>query len=132
MRGQRPALASLLAWVAMLALLLGSLAVVSHGSVADAPSALLQMPLEERGGGELPLHEQAPAKLRRAALATEAPRSAPTPATEAGCLRGWTVLIVSSIAPPADSRDWRDASAQPRRADAPGRRQQRGQAPPLA
>ncbi|WP_349984645.1 hypothetical protein ABRP17_013280 [Stenotrophomonas sp. WHRI 8082] len=132
MRGQRPALASLLAWVAMLALLLGSLAVVSHESVVDVPSALLQMPVEERGGGELPLHESAPAKLRRTALAAEAPRSAPTTATEAGCLRGWTILIAAAIAAPADSRDWRHASAQPRRADAPGRRQQRGQAPPLA
>ncbi len=132
MRGQRPALASLLAWVAMLALLLGSLAVVSHEGVADAPSALLHMPSEERGGGELPLHESAPAKLRRAALATEAPRSAPAPATQTSFLRGWTILIAAAIAAPADSRDWRDASAQPRRTDAPGRRQQRGQAPPLA
>ena len=46
MRGQRPALASLLAWVAMLALLLGTLPLLPHGQAGMA----VQMPLEERGG----------------------------------------------------------------------------------
>ena len=44
MRGQRPALASLLAWVAMLALLLGTLPLLPHGQAGMA----VQMPLEER------------------------------------------------------------------------------------
>ena len=64
MRGQRPALASLLAWVAMLALLLGTLPLLPH----PATAMTLQMPLEERGG-EGPLQEEAPAKLRRCASA---------------------------------------------------------------
>ena len=64
MRGQRPALASLLAWVAMLALLLGTLPLLPHGQAGMA----VQMPLEERGG-EAPLQEEAPAKLRRCAAA---------------------------------------------------------------
>lgn len=64
MRSQRPALASLLAWVAMLALLLGTLPLLpqAHASMA------VQVPLEERGG-EAPLQEEAPAKLRRCACA---------------------------------------------------------------
>ncbi|KIS39754.1 hypothetical protein WJ66_00214, partial [Stenotrophomonas maltophilia WJ66] len=62
MRGQRPALASLLAWVAMLALLLGTLPLLPH----PATAATVQVPLEERGG-EGPLQEEAPAKLRRCA-----------------------------------------------------------------
>lgn len=62
MRGQRPALASLLAWVAMLALLLGTLPLLPQAQAGMA----MQMPLEERGG-ESPLQEEAPAKLRRGA-----------------------------------------------------------------
>ncbi len=62
MRGQRPALASLLAWVAMLALLLGTLPLLPQAQAGMA----MQMPLEERGG-ESPLQEEAPAKLRRCA-----------------------------------------------------------------
>ncbi|MBJ7515033.1 MAG: hypothetical protein JHC82_01885 [Stenotrophomonas sp.] len=135
MRGQRPALASLLAWVAMLALLLGSLPLLAPSADPHAPSAVLQAPLpvEERGGGELPLHEQAPAKLRRASLADEAPaaETPPNPAAAIAML-GWTLLAHAPTDAADRSRDWRHASAQPPRADAPGRRQQRGQAPPLA
>ncbi|WP_312682416.1 hypothetical protein [Stenotrophomonas chelatiphaga] len=135
MRGQRPALASLLAWVALLGLLLGSLALLAPSADPLAPSALLQAPLpvEERGGGEVPLHEQAPAKLRRASLADEAPaaQTAPDPGA-AIAVFGWTLLAHTPTDTADPSRDWRHASAQPPRADAPGRRQQRGQAPPLA
>ena len=135
MRGQRPALASLLAWVAMLAMLLGSLPLLAPSADPHAPSALLQAPLpvEDRGGGELPLYEQAPAKLRRASLADEAPAAQTTPdRTGAIAVLGWTVLARTPSDAAERSHDWRHASAQPPRADAPGRRQQRGQAPPLA
>ena len=64
MRGQRPALASLLAWVAMLALLLGALPLLPQAQAGMA----VQMPLEERGG-QGTLLEEAPAKLRRCAAA---------------------------------------------------------------
>lgn len=76
MRGRRPALASLLAWVAMLTLLLGTLPLlpVAH---AAAPQAL-QQPLEERGG-ESPLQEEAPAKLRRCASAPARSTDKPIP-----------------------------------------------------
>ncbi|HBG89823.1 MAG TPA: hypothetical protein DDX20_06620, partial [Stenotrophomonas sp.] len=63
MRGHRPALASLLAWVAMLALLLGPLPLLPHGQ-ADAAVQAWQQPVEGRGG-EVPVEEDAPAKLRR-------------------------------------------------------------------
>ena len=135
MRGQRPALASLLAWVAVLALLLGSLPLVALTAAPHGPSAVLQAPLpvEERGGGELPLHEQAPAKLRRASLADEAPAAETTPNPAAAiAMLGWTLLAHAPTDAADVSRDWRHASTQPPRADAPGRRQQRGQAPPLA
>ncbi|GAB3056935.1 hypothetical protein [Stenotrophomonas tumulicola] len=134
MRGQRPALASLLAWVAMLALLLGSLPLLAPSSDGHAASALLQSPLEERGGGgEGSLHEQAPAKLRRVALKADVPLQASMPDTAlvplAAC---WVALAQPAAGIDFQSRDWRDASMQPPRADPPGRRQQRGQAPPLA
>lgn len=54
MRGQRPALASLLAWVAMLALLLGTLPLLPHGQAGMA----VQMPLEERGGEAPPCRKR--------------------------------------------------------------------------
>lgn len=135
MRGQRPALASLLAWVAMLALLLGSLPLLAPSADPHAASAVLQAPLpvEERGGGDLPLHEQAPAKLRRVSLAEEAPAAQTTPdRTGAIAVLGWTLLAHTPTDAADRCREWRRASAQPPRADAPGRRQQRGQAPPLA
>lgn len=136
MRGQRPALAGLLAWVAMLALLLGSLPLlIAPGADPHAPSAMLQAPLpvEERGGGDVPLHEQVPAKLRRTSLTDQTPAAQTTPGPAAAiAVLGWTLLAHTPADTADRSRDWRHASAQPPRADAPGRRQQRGQAPPLA
>ncbi len=127
MRGQRPALASLLAWVAMLALLLGTLPLLSHGQAGMA----VQMPLEERGG-EAPLQEEAPAKLRRGA-------STPVKATEnpplllaSQWLRTELDLVPATPAMPGVRPDWPLATPDTPWADAPGRRQQRGQAPPLA
>lgn len=132
MRGQRPALASLLAWVAMLAMLLGTVPLLSQPTDAG-PAALLQLPLEERGGGETGQQEPAPAKLRRATLSANAAQATPAPSASPCVLTPcWTILAALAVDPHRDSRDWRPASARPPRADAPGRRQQRGQAPPLA
>ncbi|MEG0184043.1 MAG: hypothetical protein RR704_11385, partial [Stenotrophomonas sp.] len=77
MRGRRPALASLLAWVAMLVLLMGTLPLLPMAHAGAAAQAL-QQPLEERGG-EAPLQEEAPAKLRRCASAPARPADAPAP-----------------------------------------------------
>ena len=78
MRGQRPALASLLAWVAMLALLLGTLPLLPLGQAGMA----VQMPLEERGG-EGALQEEAPAAAPLCCRSGEISREG-TPAVAAG------------------------------------------------
>lgn len=135
MRGQRPALANLLAWVAMLTLLLGALPLLVPGTDPHAPSAMLQAPLawDERGDGDVPLHEHAPAKLRRTSRIDDAAEADATPNTAAAAVvLSWTLLAHAPICSPDGSHGGCPASAQPPCADAPGRRQQRGQAPPLA
>ncbi len=128
MRGQRPALASLLAWVAMLALLLGTLPLLPH----PATAMTLQMPLEERGG-EGPFQEEAPAKLRRCASApVKAAEKAPPLLLASQWLRTERELVPATPAMPGVRPDWPLAAPDTPWADAPGRRQQRGQAPPLA
>lgn len=131
MRGRRPALAGLLAWVAMLALLLGALPLlpVAHAGATQA----LQQPLEERGG-ETPLQEEAPAKLRRCATRTvKATQPAASPLLLASqWLRSELDLVPTTPARPGVRPDWPLAAPDTPWADAPGRRQQRGQAPPLA
>ncbi|RTQ90415.1 MULTISPECIES: hypothetical protein [Stenotrophomonas] len=129
MRGQRPALASLLAWVAMLALLLGTLPLLPHGQAGMA----VQMPLEERGG-EGPLQEEAPAKLRRCAAAPvkSAEKARPPLLLASQWLRTELELVPATPAMPGVRPDWPLAAPDTPWADAPGRRQQRGQAPPLA
>ena len=128
MRGQRPALASLLAWVAMLALLLGTLPLLPHGQAGMA----VQMPLEERGG-EGALQEEAPAKLRRCAATPQKTTDTSPPLLLA---RQWLhselQLIPTAPAHAVAQTDWPLAAPDTPWADAPGRRQQRGQAPPLA
>ncbi|AWH31153.1 MULTISPECIES: hypothetical protein [Stenotrophomonas] len=130
MRGRRPALASLLAWIAMLALLLGTLPLlpVAHAGLAQAQ----QQPLEERGG-ERGAHEEAPAKLRRCAAAPQKTTDTAPPLLLA---RQWLhselQLIPTAPAHAVAQPDWPLAAPDTPWADAPGRRQQRGQAPPLA
>lgn len=128
MRGQRPALASLLAWVAMLALLLGTLPLLPHGQAGMA----VQMPLEERGGEAL--QEEAPAKLRRCAAAPvkSAEKARPPLLLASQWLRTELELAPATPAMPGVRPDWPLAAPDTPWADAPGRRQQRGQAPPLA
>ncbi len=133
MRCQRPALSSLLAWIAVLALLMGSLAVLAPAAGAGAAVAMPPLPLEERGGGEDSLHEQGPAKLRRAVLQTGRTDDAPSrPMVVAALATTWKQLIRQQPEPAHRSSDWADTGPRPPRDDAPGRRQQRGQAPPRA
>ncbi|WP_313414190.1 hypothetical protein [Stenotrophomonas sp.] len=129
MRGQRPALASLLAWVAMLALLLGTVPLLPQAHAGMA----VQMPLEERGG-EAPLQEEAPAKLRRCASAPvkSAEKVRPPLLLTSQWLRTELELVPATPAMPGVRPDWPLAAPDTPWADAPGRRQQRGQAPPLA
>ncbi|HDS1454717.1 TPA: hypothetical protein QEK63_003406, partial [Stenotrophomonas maltophilia] len=103
MRGQRPALASLLAWVAMLALLLGTLPLLPHGQAGMA----VQMPLEERGG-EGALQEEAPAKLRRCAAAPvkSAEKARPPLLLASQWLRTELELIPATPAMPGVRPDW--------------------------
>ncbi len=128
MRGQRPALASLLAWVAMLALLLGTLPLLPHGQAGMA----VQMPLEERGGEAL--QEEAPAKLRRCAAAPvkSAEKARPPLLLASQWLRTELELVPATPGMAGVRPDWPLAAPDTPWADAPGRRQQRGQAPPLA
>lgn len=138
MRGRRPALASLLAWVAMLTLLLGTLPLLLGtlpllpGAHAAATQAL-QQPLEERGG-EGPLQEEAPAKLRRCASAPAKSTDKPAPPLllASHWLRTELDLVPSASAPSNARSHWPLAAPDMPWTDAPGRRQQRGQAPPLA
>ncbi|MGF6418708.1 hypothetical protein ABH900_002191 [Stenotrophomonas sp. AN71] len=128
MRGQRPALASLLAWVAMLALLLGTLPLLPH----PATAMTVQVPLEERGG-EGPLQEEAPAKLRRSSSApVKVTERARPPLLASQWLRTELDLVPTAPAMAGMRPDWPLAAPDTPWADAPGRRQQRGQAPPLA
>lgn len=133
LRGQRPALAGLLLWVALLAVLLAAAPLMLPAPAAGLPTAALQMPLEERGGGDVPPHEQAPMKLRRLLLRTAVPSidtlqgHAAAPACPA-----WTLVVLPAARFMPIATDWPTAGTVPPRTDAPGRRQQRGQAPPLA
>jgi len=132
MRGQRPALASLLAWVAMLVLLLGTLPLLPQAH-ASAPVQALQVPLEERGG-EAPLQEEGPAKLRRTTSAPvkSAEKAHPPLLLASHWLRTELELVPATPATSGVRLDWPLAAPDTPWADAPGRRQQRGQAPPLA
>lgn len=95
MRGQRPALATVLAWLTVLVLVLGSLPMLGQASALSLGTAP-QAPLEE-GGGEGRLAEPAPAKLRRQApIPPPPPRHRPPrrhhrwPAGRCGCRTSWT------------------------------------------
>ncbi len=133
MRGHRPALASLLAWVAMLALLLGTLPLLPHDA-ADAAAQAWQQPMEGRGG-EVPVEEDAPAKLRRCVCTPTkaADKSPPPPLLLASqWLRSGLDLLPLAPANAGVRPHWPLAAPDMPWADAPGRRKQRGQAPPLA
>lgn len=124
MRGQRPALATVLAWLALLSMLVAGLPMLGHAP--NAAATTLQQPAEDRRGGELA--EESPAKLRRAA-STQATAQAerdpqPAPVESFDALIATLADLPPQVVPAIDS-----APAAPLPA-APGRRVQRGQAPP--
>ncbi|PTT60277.1 hypothetical protein DBR34_13140, partial [Stenotrophomonas sp. HMWF003] len=128
MRGQRPALASVLAWLALLAMLFTGLPVLEH-AVPGSTAVVLQMPVEERParGGETAPQEDAPAKLRRVASARAANTPLPPlpePMDALGALMATLIALPPQVSPSVDS-----APATPL-PSAPGLRVQRGQAPP--
>lgn len=132
MRSQRPALASLLAWIAVLCLVLGTLPMASQ-PLADMAPSLLHLPAEQ-GDGEDALHRQAPAKLRRVLIQAEPGGATQPPANTTAALAFMPAAldfasapITAPMAPRGYETDHRVAHE-----DTPGRRQQRGQAPPLA
>lgn len=126
MRGQRPALATVLAWLALLSMLLGSLPLLEQRLPGTA-SLVLQQPAEERPGDNR-LQEEAPAKPRRMASARPAatpPRLPQPPLTDSlDALLGTLAELPPQVMPTIDS-----APATPLPAP-PGLRVQRGQAPP--
>nr|WP_282246896.1 hypothetical protein [Stenotrophomonas sp. PS02300] len=128
MRGQRPALATVLAWLALLSMLLGSLPLLEQRLPGTA-SLVLQQPAEERPGDNR-LQEEAPAKPRRMASARPAatpPRLPQPPLTDSlDALLGTLAELPPQVVPTIDS-----APATPLPAP-PGLRVQRGQAPPQA
>lgn len=132
MRGQRATLSGFWVWLAMAALLLGGLPAL-HGRSGEHPvAASLQQPLEERGG-EGSAHEQGPAKLRRSAAPPA--RTLPAPPPCAPALLALDLLLESfpvTLAAPLPGNDGLQTASHPRWAERPGRRVQRGQAPPRA
>lgn len=127
MRGQRPALATVLAWLALLSMLLGSLPLVETHLPGTA-ALVLQLPAEERPAGEHRLQEESPAKPRRmssARPAAEPLRERLLPRVDAiDALIAIVAELPPQTVPAVDS-----APATPLPA-APGLRVQRGQAPP--
>jgi hypothetical protein len=128
MRGQRPALATVLAWLALLSMLLAILPKLGHAVPGSAQ--LVQAPMDERlpGGGESAPQEEAPAKPRRLASARAA--AAPPLVPSATAADGLDALMATLVAaPPQVAPSIDSAPATPLPA-APGLRVQRGQAPP--
>lgn len=127
MRGQRPALATVLAWLALLSMLLGSLPLLETHLPGTA-ALVLQLPAEERPAGEHRLQEESPAKPRRMSSARPAAgplRERPLPRVDA---MDALIAIVAEL-PPQTVPAVDSAPATPLPA-APGLRVQRGQAPP--
>jgi hypothetical protein len=123
-RGQRPALGTVLAWFAVLAMLLAGLPTLHHALPGSAALAF-QLPVEERAPAESP-QEEAPAKVRRVANTPVAtPPRAPYPLAESlDALMATLDTLPPQRVPAIDS-----APPIPLPA-APGLRLQRGQAPP--
>lgn len=124
MRGQRPALATVLAWLALLSMLVAGLPLLGHAPNTTATT--LQQPAEERRGGELA--EESPAKLRRVSSARPAAQAErdlqPAPVESFDALIATLADLPPHVIPVIDS-----APAAPLPA-VPGLRVQRGQAPP--
>ena len=124
MRGQRPALATVLGWFALLAMLVAGLPLLEHALPGSA-AMVLQLPAEERAPSES-LHETSPAKLRRvASMPVVAAKPAPQPLGESlDALMATLDTMPPHRVPSIDSVPTVPLPA------APGLRLQRGQAPP--
>ncbi len=127
MRGQRPALATVLGWLALLSMLFGTLPLLEPHLPGTA-ALVLQLPADERSPGENRLQEETPAKPRRTASAQPAavpPRLPPAPLNES------LDALIATLAelPPQRVPSIDSAPSTPLPA-APGLRVQRGQAPP--
>lgn len=131
MRGRQPALSCLLLWVVLAALTLVALPRVTAASAVEGEVTLQHSQSEDRGG-ELPLHEPAPVKLRRTALQVPPRRDAMQPAVLLAAAPCWTALVLPAALPALQANDWPSVQSAPPTGEAPGRRQQRGQAPPQA
>lgn len=127
MRGLRPALATVLAWLALLSMLVAALPLLEQRLPGTA-AMVLQLPAEERPSGENRLQEETPAKPRRVAGVRPAalPPGLP-PAPPAGSLEALMATLVEL--PPQRVPSIDSAPTTPLPA-APGLRVQRGQAPP--
>jgi len=128
MRGQRSALASVLAWLALLSMLFTGLPVLER-TLPGGAARVLHLPAEERpaGGGDTAAQEESPAKPRRMAgtrAATAPLPPQPHPLASLDALMAMQVALPPRVSPAIDS-----APATPLPA-APGLRVQRGQAPP--
>jgi len=131
MRGQRPAVSGLVLWVALVVMMLGALPMVTASSAAEGPATVQSREGDERGG-ELALHEQAPAKLRRTTLHVPAPIESTQLGARLSAASCCAALLLPATRPSLQPNDWLALKASPPTSDAPGRRQQRGQAPPQA
>lgn len=132
MRGQRSTLPAVWAWLAVLAMLLGGVLPALQGRMVQSAGAAstVQVPAEERGG-EGSSHETAPAKLRRIAP-PPAPSQPPTVIPVSALLaEPWLASFPLLAAAPVLRGDWPRAEPHTPLAERPGRRVQRGQAPPL-
>jgi len=135
MRGQRPTPPVLLAWLVLLALLLVSVpALHSHADDGGFSAASMSLPLPSGdGSGEDRPQEPEPAKLRRAPAA---PTREDTAAVDGPALLvngHWSELaLLAVLVKPVPATVWPRASAGFSAQERPGRRVQRGQAPPQA
>ncbi|MEN4939746.1 MULTISPECIES: hypothetical protein [unclassified Stenotrophomonas] len=130
MRGQRPALPVVLAWLAVLAMLFTGLPVLER--VAPGSTVMvLQMPMDERpvGGGETAVQEDTPAKPRRVASARPASTPPPQPSLPP-VVESLDALMATLVAQPPRVVPAIDSAPATPLPAAPGLRVQRGQAPP--
>ena len=131
-RCQRTLLPVVLAWVAVFALLLGHLgprAALSAAGGAQSQSQSQQLPPDERGGDTL--HEQDPAKVRRQGAVASLP-DALLPGQTPHDASFWQQLGLQMVPAAPSAASWSDMDDTLPWRSAPGHRQQRGQAPPLA
>lgn len=135
MRSQRPALGLLLAWLALLSMVLASVTSLA-GGVGDHPHVTpdqqtrLAQDVGHPPGAPCESQEEPPAKPRRVSVSTLAKVISPSPAVTP---RSSTQLIIDLLlmAPPQHQPTIVDATATPLPTPA-GLRMQRGQAPPIA